>query len=87
MSAIGKNLERFRIAVAAHDRENPTHSPAHGIGLCHFDMDRLGFEDGEELWPGVTIHTDQGQSGNLRVLCDSPEHGAQTVETSEKVHA
>src|SRR5689334_13977882 len=56
---IAKNLERFAQAVAAHDRENPTHT-AYGIGLAHFDLERLGFEEGEEVLPGITIHTDGG---------------------------
>src|SRR5438552_94627 len=38
---IAENLERFAQAVAAHDRENPTHT-AYGIGLAHFDLGRLG---------------------------------------------
>ena len=42
---IAKNLERFAQAVAAHDRENPTHT-AYGIGLAHFDMERLGLRRG-----------------------------------------
>src|ERR1700689_2611335 len=66
---IAKNLERFAQAVAAHDRENPSHT-AHGIGLAHFDMERLGFEEGEEILPGITIHADSGVTGNFRVLCD-----------------
>ena len=66
---IAKNLERFAQAVAAHDRENPTHT-AYGIGLAHFDMERLGFEEGEEILPGITIHADSGVTGNFRVLCD-----------------
>lgn len=78
---IAKNLERFAQAVAAHDRENPTHT-AYGIGLAHFDLERLGFDEGEEVLPGITIHTDGGVSGNFRVLCDG-EHdgeGEQSVE-------
>src|SRR5262245_16586455 len=66
---VAKNLERFAQAVAAHDRENPTHT-AHGIGLAYFDIERLGFEEGEEILPGITIHADSGVSGNFRVLCD-----------------
>jgi len=66
---VAKNLERFAQAVAAHDRENPTHT-AHGIGLAHFDMERLGFDEGEEILPGITIHADSGVTGNFRVLCD-----------------
>jgi hypothetical protein len=80
---IAKNLERFAQAVAAHDRENPTHT-AHGIGLAHFDMERLGFEEGEEILPGITMHADGGVSGNFRVLCDG-EHDEEMTEDEEEV--
>jgi hypothetical protein len=80
---IAKNLERFAQAVAAHDRENPTHT-AHGIGLAHFDMERLGFDECEEILPGITIHADSGVTGNFRVLCDG-EHDEGEVEVEEEV--
>jgi hypothetical protein len=80
---IAKNLERFAQAVAAHDRENPTHT-AWGIGLAYFDMERLGLEQGEEILPGITIHADGGQSANFRVLCDG-EHDEGAVESEEEV--
>ncbi len=79
---IAKNLERFAQAVAAHDRENPTHT-AHGIGLAHFDMERLGFEEGEEILPGITMHADSGVTGNFRVLCDG-EHDEELAEAEEQ---
>lgn len=79
---IAKNLERFAQAVAAHDRENPTHT-AYGIGLAHFDMERLGLEEGEEILPGITIHVDGGVSGNFRVLCDG-EHDEELTEAEEQ---
>jgi hypothetical protein len=79
---IAKNLERFAQAVAAHDRENPTHT-AHGIGLAHFDMERLGFDEGEEVLPGITIHADSGVTGNFRVLCDG-EHDEELSEAEEQ---
>ena len=83
---IAKNLERFAQAVAAHDRENPTHT-AWGIGLSHFDMERLSFEEGEEVLPGITIHGDSGVTGNFRVLCDGQheEEGAEVEQ--ERVEA
>jgi hypothetical protein len=80
---IAKNLERFAQAVAAHDRENPTHT-AYGIGLAHFDMERLGFEEGEAVLPGITIHSDGKTSGNFRVLCDG-EHDERERESEEEV--
>jgi hypothetical protein len=79
---IAKNLERFAQAVAAHDRENPTHT-AYGIGLAHFDLERLGFEEGEEVLPGITIHADGGVTGNFRVLCDG-EHDEETAEAEQE---
>jgi hypothetical protein len=80
---VAKNLERFAQAVAAHDRENPSHT-AHGIGLAHFDMERLGFDEGEEILPGITIHADSGVTGNFRVLCDG-EHDEQLEEAEQEV--
>lgn len=81
MSAIGENLRRFRVAVTAHDRMNPTHDPAFGIGVCHFDLERLGLEDGEEILPGIKIQVDGKASGNFRVICglnhgEEPAHEA-----------
>jgi hypothetical protein len=80
---IAKNLERFAQAVAAHDRENPTHT-AYGIGLAHFDMERLGLEESEEILPGIRVEVDGGVSGNFRVLCDG-EHDESAVESEQEV--
>lgn len=41
--------------------------------MAQFDMDRLGFEEGETLWLGYTIQADGKGTGNFRVLCDG-EH-------------
>jgi hypothetical protein len=80
---IAKNLERFAQAVAAHDRENPTHT-AWGIGLAHYDMERLGLEEGEEILPGITIQCDGGVSGNFRVLCDG-QHDEDKAGSEQEV--
>ena len=85
-SKIAKNLQAFQIAINAHDRENPTHS-AWGIGLAHFDMERLGFDEGEEVLPGITIHVDGGVSGNFRVLCDGDHDEELEAEEAEVVEA
>src|SRR5882762_11289629 len=83
---IARNLERFAQAVAAHDRENPTHT-AHGIGLAHFDMERLGFDEGEEILPGITIHGDGGVTGNFRVLCDGEHDEERSAAEEQAVEA
>jgi hypothetical protein len=86
-SKIAKNLEAFAIAVNVHDRENPDHT-AYGIGLAHFDLERLGFDEGETILPGITIHVDGGVSGNFRVLCDGTHNeDSEEVEEAEVVEA
>jgi hypothetical protein len=83
---VAANLRAFQIALNSHDRENPTHT-AHGIGLAHFDMERLGFEEGEEVLPGITIHADGGVTGNFRVLCDGDHLEEKEAEQAEVVDA
>jgi hypothetical protein len=83
---IAKTLERFADAVTAHDRANPTHT-AFGIGLAHFDMERLGLEEGEQILPGITIQVDGGVSGNFRVLCDGEHDEREEQAAEEVVHA
>jgi hypothetical protein len=80
---IAKNLEAFAQALAIHDRENPTHT-AYGIGLCYFDLERLSFDEGEEVLPGIKIYVDGGESGNFRILCDS-EHEEPEEEQAEEL--
>jgi hypothetical protein len=79
---IAKVLQAFQIAVNVHDRENPTHN-AYGIGLAHFDLERLGFDNGEEVLPGITVHGDGGGTGNFRVLCDG-QHDGELEEDAEE---
>jgi hypothetical protein len=68
-STMAKLLERFAQGVASHDRENPGHN-SWGIGMAHFDIERLGLEEGEEILPGIVLEADGGVTGNFRVLCD-----------------
>ena len=83
---VAANLRAFAIALNSHDRENPTHT-AHGIGLAQFDMERLGFDEGEEVLPGITIHADGGVTGNFRVLCDGDHLEEKEAEQAEVVDA
>jgi len=76
-------LERLSQGVAAHDRENPDHH-TWGIGMAHFDIERLGLEEGEEILPGILLQADGGVTGQFRVLCDG-EHDEGEVEEEEEV--
>jgi hypothetical protein len=82
-SKIAYLLERLAQGVAAHDRENPTHH-SWGIGMTHFDIERLGLEEGEEILPGIVLQADGGVTGAFRVLCDG-DHDEGAVEEEEEV--
>ena len=82
-STMAKLLQRLAQAVYAHDRENPTHN-TWGIGMAHFDIERLGLEEGETLLPGIVLRADGGVTGNFRILCDG-QHGQGAVEEEEEV--
>jgi hypothetical protein len=82
-SKIAYLLERLAQGVAAHDRENPGHH-TWGIGMSHFDIERLGLEDGEEILPGIVLQADGGVTGAFRVLCDG-DHDEGAVEEEEEI--
>ena len=79
-------LQRLSQGVAAHDRENPDHH-TWGIGMAHFDIERLGLEEGEEILPGIVLQVDGGVSGNFRVLCDGEHNTEEEQEEAEVVDA
>ena len=76
-------LERLSQGVAAHDRENPDHH-TWGIGMAHFDIERLGLDEGEEILPGIVLQADGGVTGQFRVLCDG-QHDEGAGEKEEEV--
>ena len=82
-SKIAYLLERLAQGVAAHDRENPGHH-TWGIGMAHFDIERLGLEEGEQILPGIVLQADGGVTGAFRVLCDG-DHNREQEEAEEEV--
>jgi hypothetical protein len=82
-SKIALLLERLAEGVAAHDRANPGHH-TWGIGMAHFDIERLGLEEGEEILPGIVLQADGGMTSAFRILCDG-DHGEGAVEEEEEV--
>ncbi|MEA2157781.1 MAG: hypothetical protein QOD66_161 [Solirubrobacteraceae bacterium] len=82
-SKIAYLLERLAQGVAAHDRENPEHH-TWGVGMSHFDIERLGLEEGEQILPGVVLQADGGVTGAFRVLCDG-DHDEEVEEEQEEM--
>lgn len=85
-ATMAKLLQSFQIALNAHDRENPEHT-SWGIGMSHFDIERLDLEEGESLLPGIVLHNDGGTTGNFRILCDGDHDADEELEAEESVDA
>ena len=85
-STMAKLLQSFSMALNAHDRENPDHT-SWGIGMSHFDIERLDLEEGETLLPGIVLHNDGGTTGNFRILCDGEHDTDEELEEEESVDA
>src|SRR6059058_725447 len=82
-SKIAVLLQQVAMGVNAHDRENPDHH-TWGIGMAHFDIERLGLEEGEELLPRIVLQADGGMTGQFRILCDGA-HGEEVEEAEEEI--
>jgi hypothetical protein len=52
--------------------------------MTHFDIERLGLEEGEQILPGIVLQADGGVTGAFRVLCDG-DHNAEQEEAEEEV--
>jgi hypothetical protein len=85
-ATMAKIIKGFAEGVAAHDRANPDHT-SWGIGMAHFDIERLGLEEGEEILPGIVLQVDGGTSGNFRVLCDGQHDDEEEQEEADALDA
>jgi hypothetical protein len=54
--------------------------------MAHFDIERLGLEEGEEILPGIVLQADGGGTGQFRILC-SGQHDDEVEEEEEIVEA
>jgi hypothetical protein len=83
---IAHTLKLFRRAVERHDHKNPTHPPAHAIALNPADCTRLGFEDDESLWAGVSLVADaKVQPKRFTVVCGYQPEDTPSGEVVEAV--
>ena len=55
--------------------------------MAHFDIERLGLDDGEEILPGIVLRVDGGMTGQFRILCDGLHDEGISEEEEEIVDA
>lgn len=85
MSASGKNMEAIYKAKAAHDTECPWGGEGRRVLMHPFDVDRMGWEDGDVI-AGLTLVADTNiTTGMLRVECDAEPTGEERREVVDAV--
>lgn len=80
--AAAKVFQQIRIQVDAHDN-GQCESPANGVMMAYADIERLGWEEGDVVYPSKDISLySGGQYGRIRVMCDG-NHSADELESSK----
>lgn len=87
MSVSAKNMEAVYKAKQAHDAECPWGGEGKRVLISPYDLERMGWEDGDNV-AGLTVVSDsQINTGMLRVECDAEPNGEEpeiTEAVSEK---
>ena len=86
VDASGKNMRAVCQAREAHDRSCPWGGNATEVHLAFFDIDRMGWEEGDVIC-GLTVVGDSAvATGMMRVTCDAePDGGKSEEEEVEEV--
>ena len=92
VEASGKNMQAVCKAKDHHNRTCPWGGTATQVHLSYFDIDRLGWEEGDLICGLVVVGDETVATGMMRVTCDAEGDGGgrseeEEVETVEAVAA
>ena len=86
VDASAKNMEAVCKAKEAHDKSCPYGGTAKRVHLSWFDLERIGWEEGDVICGLVLVADSNVQTGRLRVSCDAePKPDGQEQEEVEEV--
>jgi hypothetical protein len=86
IEASGKNMEAVCKAKEAHNNTCPWGGNATEVHLTFFDIDRLGWEEGDSICGLTVVGDEKVATGMMRVTCDAePEPDKTEEEEVEEV--
>jgi hypothetical protein len=71
LEASGKNMEAVCKAKEAHNNSCPWGGNATEVHLTFFDIDRLGWEEGDTICGLTVVGDEKVATGMMRVTCDA----------------
>ena len=80
VEASGKNMEAVCKAKEAHNKTCPYGGNATAVHLNFFDIDRLGWEEGDVICGLTVVGDEKVATGMMRVTCDAEPSDDKTEE-------
>ena len=83
IEASGKNMEAVCKAKEAHNNTCPWGGNATEVHLTFFDIERLGWEEGDVICGLTVVGDEKVATGMMRVTCDAEGDGGGRSEEEE----
>jgi hypothetical protein len=80
LEASGKNMEAVCKAKEAHNNSCPWGGNATEVHLTFFDINRLGWEEGDTICGLTVVGDEKVATGMMRVTCDAEPDGDKDIE-------
>src|SRR4051794_25469013 len=86
IEASGKNMELIVKARDQHDRSCPYGGKATAVEMSYFDIERLGWEEGDQIARLTIVGGGPRQPDSIRGPCDAdPKPDKQEEEETEEI--
>ena len=82
-SASAKNMQAVCLAKEAHDKNRPWGGKGTEVHMAFFDIERMGWEEGDLICGLVVVGDEAVGTGRLRVTCDAEGDGGGRSEEEE----
>jgi hypothetical protein len=87
LDASAKNMEAVCKAMEAHNKSCPYGGTAKRVHLSWFDLERIGWEEGDVICGLLVVGDEQVATGMMRVTCDAEPGGGKEEAEEEVVEA
>ena len=84
-SASAKNMEAVCKAKEVHDKTCPWGGKGTEVHMAWFDIERMGWEDGDVICGLVVVGDETVATGMMRVTCDAEPDGGKEEQEEEVV--
>ena len=83
IDASAKNMQLVCRAKEHHDKTCPWGGKGNAVHLSWFDIERMGWEEGDVICGLVVVGDERVSTGMMRVTCDAEGDGGGRVEEEE----